>query len=84
MGSHQRFLLQAQLKHIDHLNEEIAQIDAVVKERMDPFMSQVEALDTLPGIGTVGAQEIIAAIGVDMTRFPTANHLASWARSVPA
>jgi transposase len=83
VGSHQRFLLQAQLKHIDHLNEEIAQIDAVVKERMAPFMSQVEALDTLPGIGTVGAQETIAAIGVDMTRFPTANHLASWASLCP-
>ncbi len=50
---------------------------------MAPFMKQVEALNTVPGIGTVGAQEIIAAIGVDMTRFPTANHLASWARVCP-
>jgi transposase len=83
VGLHQRVLLQAQLKHIDHLNEQIAEIDAVVKERMDPFLSQVEALDTLPGIGTVGAQEIIASIGVDMTRFPTANHLASWANLCP-
>jgi transposase len=83
VGPHQRVLLQAQLKHIDHLNEQIAEIDAVVKERMAPFVSQVEALDTLPGIGTVGAQEIIASIGVDMTRFPTANHLASWASLCP-
>lgn len=83
VGPHQRILLQAQLKHIDHLNEQIAEIDAVVKERMDPFVSQVEALDTLPGIGTVGAQEIIASIGVDMTRFPTANQLAAWASLSP-
>jgi transposase len=83
VGPHQRVLLQAQLKHIDHLNEQIAEIDAVVKERMDPFVSQVEALDTLPGIGIVGAQEIIASIGVDMTRFPTANHLVSWASLCP-
>jgi transposase len=83
VGPHQRALLQAQLKHIDHLNEQIAEIDALVKERMATFVSQMEALDTLPGIGTVGAQEIIASIGVDMTRFPSANHLASWASLCP-
>jgi transposase len=40
-------------------------------------------LDEIPGIGVIGAQELIAELGVDMTRFPTAGHLASWAKFAP-
>jgi transposase len=48
-----------------------------------PFAHQVAQLDEIPGVGCTGAQEIIAEIGVDMARFPTAAHLVSWAKFAP-
>jgi transposase len=83
VGPHQRMMLEIQLEHIDSLNDKIAYIDAALKERMHPFADQIARLDTIPGINVVGAQEIIAAIGTDMSRFPTAKHLASWAKLCP-
>jgi hypothetical protein len=48
-----------------------------------PFATQVTQLDDIPGLGMIGAQELIAELGVDMTRFPTTGHLASWAKFAP-
>ena len=48
-----------------------------------PFAAAVDRLDEIPGIGPVAAAIIIAEIGTDMTRFPTAGHLASWAKLAP-
>lgn len=56
---------------------------ARIDEATVPFAAQVIQLDEIPGIGKTGAQKIIAEIGTDMTRFPTAAHLVSWAKFAP-
>lgn len=83
MAAHQRFLLTQQLVHIDALDVLIAEVSAQVAERLVPFAAQIEVLDTIPGIGRWSAEVILAEIGPDMTRFPTAGHLASWAGMCP-
>lgn len=83
MGPHQRMLLQSHLRHLDFLDGEIAGLDAEVSSRMRPFEEALLRLDTIPGIGCRGGEQILAEIGLDMGRFPTAAHLASWARVCP-
>jgi transposase len=83
LGEHQRFLLARQLAHIDFLDEAIEQVSAEVAERVRPFQDALERLDTIPGIGRWTAEVILAEIGADMGRFPTARHLASWAGMCP-
>jgi transposase len=83
MGDHQRALLRSQLRNLEFLEGEIQQMDDEVEARMRPFEEDVELLDTIPGVGRRGAQEVVAEIGTDMTRFPSAAHLASWARMCP-
>ena len=63
---------------------DIAELEATIEEMIAPFATAVERLDEIPGLGPVAAcAVIIAEIGLDMTRFPTAGHLASWARFAP-
>ncbi|MCA1694557.1 MAG: IS110 family transposase [Actinobacteria bacterium] len=81
---HHAFLLARMLSRIDSLTADIAAVDARIEELIAPFADAVERLDAIPGIGPTAAQVIIAEIGLDMTRFPTANHLASWARYAPS
>jgi transposase len=83
MHEHQRQLLAIQLRHLDFLRQEIAGLDAQIEERLRPFATEVALLDTIPGVGIRTAQEIIAAIGTDMSRFQTHRHLASWAKLCP-
>jgi transposase len=83
MGPHQRFLLTTQLRHIAFLTEEIARLDAEIDERLRPFAEVVARLDTIPGVGKRTAEDILAAIGTDMSRFPSKRHLASWAGLCP-
>jgi transposase len=83
VGQHQRLLLKTQLCHIDFLEEQIAQLDHEIEERLRPFEQHVEHLDSIPGVGIRTAQEIVAAIGTDMSRFPSHRHLASWAKLCP-
>jgi transposase len=71
------------LEHLDHLTDMIARLDTRVDEATLPFAGQLNLLATIPGIGERAAQVIISEIGVDMTRFPTAAHLASWAGLCP-
>jgi transposase len=80
---HQRMILKSMLDHIDNLNVLIAKLDAEIEERMKEDVGLVEALDGITGVGKVSAQTIIAEIGTDMNRFPSANHLASWACMCP-
>ena len=54
------------------------------RTQIAPFAEAAARLDEIPGVGPVAAQVIIAEIGIDMTRFPTAAHLASWAKFAPA
>ena len=83
MGPHQRMMLHSQLRHLDFLAQEIAQLDQEVAQRMDPFEEAVQVADAVPGIGRRGAEEILAEIGVDMSPFPTESHLSSWAKVCP-
>lgn len=79
----QRKLLRSILDHIDDMTHRIADIDKIIKEYMKEYEDAIKALEEIPGVGEVGAQTIISEIGVDMSRFPTASHLCSWAGVAP-
>jgi transposase len=83
MGTHQRFLLARQLAHIDFLDAQIEQVSAEVAARMRPFEEAIDRLDTIPGVGRRVAEVLVAEVGTDLARFPTAAHLASWAGMCP-
>jgi len=83
VGAHPRFLLGQQLAHLDALDELIGQLSAEVTERLRPFEAAVARLDTMPGVGVRIAETLVAEIGSDLGRFPTAAHLASWAGMCP-
>ena len=80
---HHAFLLTKMLARVDAATADIADIDAQIEAQIAPFASAVAKLDEIPGVGLTAAYVMIAEIGVDMTRFPTAAHLASWARFAP-
>lgn len=71
------------LAHLDYLDESIGRISDQIDERMAPFAEARDRLTTIPGVDQRIAEAIIAEIGVDMSRFPTAGHLASWAGMCP-
>jgi transposase len=71
------------LTHLDAPDELIERLSAEVEERLRPFQDALDRLDTIPGVGRRVAEIIVAEIGLDMTRFPTAAHLASWAGMCP-
>ena len=81
--AHHGVMLRAHLDHIDHLDAAIAALEAQVDGLMAPFVVARDLLMTIPGVGKRAAEVIIAEIGVDMTRFPSAAHLASWAGMCP-
>jgi transposase len=83
VGPHQRFLIAQHLAHIDFLDEAVAQVSAEIEERTRPFEEALARLDGIPGVGRRTAEILIAEIGTDMSRFPTAGHLASWAGLCP-
>jgi transposase len=80
---HHRALIGRILAHIDFLTESALQVQAEIDLRLEPFQQAVELLDTIPGVGRAAATTIVAEIGADMGRFPTAKHLASWAGLCP-
>jgi transposase len=81
--SHHRLWIGAILRHIDFLDEQIEQLTGMIAEQIRPFEAAVELLCTITGIQRRGAEAIVAEIGVDMTRFASARHLASWAGQCP-
>ncbi len=83
VGPHQRLMLRAQLHHVAFLDKTIAELDIEIEERVRPFEPELARLDEIPGVSQRIAQEMIAVIGTDMSRFPTARHLASWAKLCP-
>ncbi|MGA2285493.1 MAG: IS110 family transposase [Dehalococcoidia bacterium] len=83
VGPHQRFLLASLLRHLGFLDEEVRRVDEEVEDRLRPFEDVLQRLDTIPGIGRRAAEQLVAEIGLDMSRFPTAGHLASWAKVCP-
>jgi transposase len=116
VGPHQRFLLRQQLRHIDQLETQMAEVNAEITRRLQapaasppepvpPAETRASAppppapssaapavpsgadavarLDTIPGVGRRVAEVLVAEIGTDMRRFPSAAHLASWAGLCP-
>jgi transposase len=81
---HHAFLLTQMLERIDATQAAITTIEDRIEEQIVPFADAVAHLDEIPGVGVTAARVIIAEIGVDMTRFPTPSHLASWARFAPS
>jgi transposase len=80
---HHRFLLQQMLAQCDFLEQAIGQVQAQIERQLAPYQDALALLQTIPGISGTSAAAIIAEIGVDMTRFPSAKHLASWAGLCP-
>lgn len=83
IGPHQRMMLQSNLRHLTFLAQEIERLDEEVAKRMAPFQKEIAQLDEIPGVGIRSAQNILGETGIDMSRFPTPDHLASWARVCP-
>jgi len=82
-SDHHAFLLQTMLARIDQASADIAELDRKIDDQTAPFQAAVDRLDEITGVGRAAAQVIIAEIGVEMGRFPTAGHLVSWARFAP-
>jgi transposase len=80
---HHRFLLRLHLDQVAALEEAIAKLDAEVGNSLAPFREAARRLTTIPGVSAVAAAVIVSEIGIDMTRFPTAGHLISWAGLCP-
>lgn len=82
-GEHHAFMTRLHLEQIDTITDRIDQYTTHIEEAMAPFRVIREALSTIPGVSTLVADVIIAETGADMTVFPTAGHLASWAGVSP-
>lgn len=80
---HHAFLTQAMLTRVDQLTATIEQITARIEQVIAPFAAAASRLDEISGVGAVAAQELIAEIGADSSRFPTPAHLVSWAKFAP-
>jgi transposase len=80
---HHALILTELLCQIDGLEASIERLEADIEERSAPFREAVVLLDGIPGIAQTGAQVILAEIGTDMSRFPTAAHLCAWAGVAP-
>jgi transposase len=76
-------IVSAMLVHLDFLDEQIQLLSDEIEQQLAPFAAAVELLCTIPGVQHRTAEVIVAEIGVDMSRFPNARHLASWARQCP-
>jgi transposase len=77
------FLLEQILAKIDYLDEALERLTAEIDRRVAPFAAMLTALDTIPGIDRIAAVSLVAETGGDMTRFPSAAHLCSWAGMCP-
>lgn len=80
---HHAVLCRMHLQRVRDLEDGIARLDREISQAIEPFAHHRDRLCTIPGVATVTAETIIAEIGVDMERFPTAGHLASWAGMCP-
>jgi transposase len=85
MQAHHRLMLSLHLEHIDDLNVKIERLNQEIERAIAPFdlAGAAHRLEQIPGVGAVVAQGIIAELGIDMSRFPTAAHAASWAGLAP-
>jgi transposase len=80
---HHRGLLRAHLELVAALERALADIDVTVGKTLAPIHNSARLLTTLPGVSDLTAQVMVAEIGVDMARFPSAAHLVSWTGLCP-
>jgi transposase len=80
---HHQALLRIHLNLVDALHQALADVDSRVGKALAPIKDSARLLTTLPGVSDLTAQVLVAEIGVDMARFPTAGHLISWAGLCP-
>jgi transposase len=81
--AHHRFLLRQHLQMIEHLEQVVAEFEAQIEAALQPFQAAIEHLLTIPGVSKTAAHVILAEIGAEMSCFPTAGHLLSWAGLCP-
>jgi transposase len=81
--AHHRFMLKLHLAQIAALETAIADVEAQIRERLTPFRAAVSLLTTMPGLRETAVAVILAEIGDDMSKFPSAGHLVSWAGLCP-
>jgi transposase len=82
-SDHHAFVVGEVLAKIDYLDEVIARLSEEIERAIAPFSREVELLKTIPGVDRKTAELLVAEVGVDMSRFPTHRHLASWAGMCP-
>lgn len=82
-SAHHALLVSQMLARIDHCDEVVDRLCAEIDRRMEPFRDLIELLVTIPGVHVRTAEVLIAETGADMSRFPSAEHLASWAGMCP-
>jgi transposase len=80
---HHRFLLKLHLRQIDQIDHAIEELEAQARAAVEPFRHRVKQLTAIPGISETAAYVILAEIGTDMSVFPSAGHLLSWAGMCP-
>ena len=83
MEEHHRYLLKLQLRRMRDLDQDLAELEERIQQRLEPYREQLQLLEEIPGVDWTLAAVIIAELGVDMKVFPTASQLASWAGVSP-
>ncbi len=83
LGVHHRLMLECQLDRVESAEADIATLDKEINRRLLPYAKQMAALMRMPGVDRIVAMTVIAEIGIDVSMFPTASHLAAWAGVCP-
>lgn len=83
LQEHHRFMLRLQLRRLEQVERDVAEMDERIHLQLVPYQHQHRRLTQIPGVNTIIAAVLIAEIGVDMTVFKSAQHLASWAGISP-
>ncbi len=82
-GPHHRFMVRRLLADIDYVEEASAELSRRIEELLSPFAQAVERLISIPGLQRRTAEVMLAEIGTNMSQFPSAAHLSSWAGMCP-
>ena len=83
MEEHHRYMLKLQLRRLRDLDKDLAEVDARIQEKLQPYQKQVELLREIPGVDWILAAVIVAELGVDMKVFGSAARVALWAGVCP-